>query len=370
MNTDLHFSLALLYAPSRVGLMSVLEHFPSLADLFSISKPALIAAGVSPTLAAYLRNPNWYAVEYDLRWAQQPECHLITWQDAAYPPLLKEIWGAPLVLFVKGAIPILSAPQLAIVGSRNPTPAGEESAFSFAKYLALSGLTITSGLALGIDGCSHRGALAGGGTTIAVMGTGLERIYPERHQALAQKIVESGGALVSEFSPKVLPKAENFPRRNRIISGLSMGVLVVEAALQSGSLITAKNALEQNREIFALPGSIHNPLARGCHRLLKQGAKLVEKADDILEELGPFLQSPKVSLEEPRVRLKGRTLDINQAKLVECVGFETTPIDLLVQRSGFSVDRVSSLLPHLELKGYIVAVPGGYMRSNIGKGTA
>jgi DNA processing protein len=205
--------------------------------------------------------------------------------DGRYPPLLREIPQAPPVLFVHGDPDCLRVPQLAMVGTRNPTPSGRETARQFAAHLAGAGMIITSGLALGIDAAAHQGALAGGGRTIAVMGTSLDRVYPAKHRDLARAIAERG-ALVSELPTGTPALAENFPRRNRLISGLALGVLVVEAALQSGSLITARLALDQGREVFAIPGSIHNPLAKGCHALIRQGAKLVETANDIVEELG------------------------------------------------------------------------------------
>jgi len=213
--------------------------------------------------------------------------HILTLHDPAYPALLKEIADPPPLLFVRGDPAVLSRPQLGIVGSRNPTPGGRSLAEDFARSLSRCGLVVTSGMALGIDAAGHRGALRGGGTTLAVAGTGPDRIYPARHRDLARAIVEQG-AIISEFAPGTPALPSNFPRRNRIISGLSLGVLVVEAACRSGSLITARLAAEQGREVFALPGSIHNPLARGCHHLIRQGAKLVEDIEDIVEELGPL----------------------------------------------------------------------------------
>lgn len=357
--------LALLRAPNfgLVSLQRLLAVFP-LPEIFTASYQQLLQNGVNSEVAAYIQKPAWEAVEKDLAWAQQKGHRILTWLDPNYPCLLKEVPGAPLVLYVRGDSKILDNPQLAIVGSRNPTPMGMQLAHEFAKHLSLCGLTITSGLALGIDASSHQGALAGDGLTIAVMGSGLDQIYPVRHHDLAEKILVKGGAVISEFPPGTPPKPENFPRRNRIISGLSVGVLVVEAALRSGSLITARYALEQGREIFAIPGSIYNPLARGCHSLLKQGAKLVETAADILDELGSLLQVTKTQRKlEQLLPLDLSLLDMNQAKLVECVGFETTSIDSLIERSGFAADVVSSELMVLELHGYITAVPGGYVKS-------
>jgi DNA processing protein len=367
--TELAYWLALIRAP-KLGpalFLKLLEIFPKLSDLFNLSWQALIDLKMEPGLAAYLQKPDWRGVEKDLHWAQQAANKIITWQDATYPTLLREIISAPPVLYVQGDAEILSLPQLAIVGSRNPTALGSECALEFAKLLAASGLTITSGLALGIDAAAHRGALAAKGLTIGVTGTGLDRIYPARHTELARQIIEQGGALISEFPPGTLAKAENFPRRNRLISGLSVGVLVVEAALKSGSLITAKYALEQSREVFAIPGSIHNPLARGCHALLRQGAKLVETATDILEELGALLQAVTASATpNSTADAKQKALDLpplagDYARILACIGYESTPVDMLIERSGLPAETVSSLLMVLELQGYVAAVAGGYI---------
>ncbi|MGH8458888.1 MAG: DNA-processing protein DprA, partial [Nevskiales bacterium] len=260
---------------------------------------------------------------------------------------------------------------LAIVGSRNPTPAGLENAQAFAESLARAGLIITSGLALGIDGAAHRGALNGGGLTLAVCGTGLDRVYPARHRELAHNIAQHG-ALVSEFPPGTPALAGNFPRRNRLISGLSLGVLVVEAALQSGSLITARLAGAQGREVFAIPGSIHNPLARGCHRLLREGAKLVESAQDILEEIGPLLGNriPPIAGERG-MRHTGSSVDTEErdadyVRLLEAMGYEPARVDQLVERTGFAADAVASMLLILELQNEVALAPGGaYQRRTL-----
>jgi DNA processing protein len=257
----------------------------------------------------------------------------------------------------------LQSPQLAIVGSRNPTPNGRITAQDFARHLADVGLTITSGLALGIDAASHLGALESDGYTIAVMGTGLDRVYPARNRDLAHAVAERG-ALVSEYPLGTTPRPENFPRRNRIISGLSMGTLVVEAALQSGSLTTAHHAVEQGREVFAIPGSIHNPLSRGCHRLIREGAKLVETAEDILSELSALnqaLNSPPKTLEKHYDT--SESLDQEYERLLDTMGFAPTPVDQLVSLSGLTAEEVSSMLLILELQGYVGSSPGGlYIR--------
>lgn len=230
----------------------------------------------SPALAA--------AAERTLRWAVAASCHLLFHDSDAYPPLLSETAGAPPILFVEGNVQLLQQPQLAIIGSRHCSPAGEQLAHEFAKVMAASGCCVTSGLALGIDSAAHWGALAGKGGTLAVMGTGLLRTYPRRNQRLRDEIISNGGALVSELPLESGPHASHFPRRNRIISGLSLGVLVVEAGVASGSLITARYAAEQGRDVFAIPGSIHYPGSKGCHQLIREGAILVETVQDVLEE--------------------------------------------------------------------------------------
>ncbi len=333
--------------------------------MLAASRQDLTAAAALPEAALdYLAAPDWGRVEQDLAWLARPGNHLLTWGDALYPPLLRQIARPPPLLFVHGDPACLGAAQIAMVGTRNPTPGGRQTARDFAAYLAGGGVVITSGLALGVDAESHRGALEAGGRTIAVMATGADRIYPSQHRDLAHAIA-GGGALVTEFPPGTPPLAEYFPRRNRLISGLSLGVLVVEAAHRSGSLITARLAAEQGREVFAIPGSIHNPLARGCHALIRQGAKLVETAADILEELGPLAAAgarppDAASPEAP----PPAELDEDYRRLLEQLGGEPAPVDLLVERCGLTADVVSSMLLILELQGHVVAHPGGlYSRS-------
>jgi len=302
------------------------------------------------------KSVDWAFVEKDLKWAEAPDCHIVTYQDEAYPAQLKEIANFPPLLFVQGDISLLKRIQIGMVGSRNATPTGIDIAFHFAKTLSASGIVITSGLARGIDGASHEGALQENGKTIAVMGTGPDVIYPRRHQALFHKIIESG-CIVTEFPTGVGPQAQNFPRRNRIISGLSKGVLVVEAAYASGSLVTAKYALEQNREVFAIPGAIHNPFSRGCHALIKQGAILVESAAEILTALGQ--QAPTASKPMPDKASQANPSD----PFLQYIGFEPTPVDLIISRSGLTAEKVSSILLLLELEGHVLSVPGGYSRA-------
>jgi DNA processing protein len=326
--------------------------------LFGAQHPA--HNGLRPESVAWLRAPDWDRVERDLRWLEGDDRTLLTLRDARYPALLKEIEDPPPLLFVQGDPTILAMAQLAIVGSRNPTPSGQQTAMDFARFLARAGLVISSGLAAGIDGAAHLGALQTTTPTLAVTGTGLDRVYPARHRDLAHRIAEQG-ALVSELPPGTPPLPANFPRRNRIISGLSIGTLVVEAAQKSGSLITARLATEQGREVFAIPGSIHNPLARGCHALIRQGAKLVETAEDILEELGPLLGSLVAASPPPADPLEPepRKWDQEYQQLMAALDFDPAPVDLLIQRSGLTADAVSSMLLLLELEGFVSAAPGG-----------
>lgn len=331
--------------------------------MFDAPRDQLIASGLAGPALDYLAAPDWTQIERGLAWLERPDNHLISLSDPDYPPLLREIDHPPPLLFVHGDPASLRAPQIAIVGARNPSLGGRDTARQFAAHLAGSGIVITSGLALGVDAEAHRGALAAPGRTIAVMGTGLDRIYPARHRELAHAIAE-GGALVSEFPLGTPALAGHFPRRNRIISGLSLGTLVVEAALQSGSLITARLAVEQGREVFAIPGSIHNPLARGCHALIRQGAKLVETAADILEELGSLARvAIQAEIERPSPAAPelpaASELDEDYRLLLEHLGHEPVSIDLLVDRCGLTAEVVSSMLLILELQGYVAAAPGG-----------
>ncbi|MCX7098917.1 MAG: DNA-processing protein DprA [Methylococcales bacterium] len=333
-----------------LGLLET--HTPE--QLFAEPAAALAALGLKNAIIQAIKNPDWALVDSDLVWVSQTNNAVVTFYDADYPPLLKQIADPPPLLFVRGKTEVLLAPQIAIVGSRNPSAFGLETAFNFAKSLGQHGFTITSGLALGIDAASHRGALQAKAFTIAVAGTGLDRVYPARHKDLATEIVNTG-VMVSEFPPGTTAKANHFPRRNRIISGLCQGLLVVEAAIQSGSLITARLALEQNRDVFAIPGSINNPLARGCNSLIRQGAKLVETTQDILEELNQYYQQDEnfspIDMQT--------TLDLEQQTLLNRVMFSPTSVDSLVENTGLSVEAISSMLLILELQGYLEATAGG-----------
>jgi DNA processing protein len=306
---------------------------------------------------AWLGAPQGAAIDADLAWLEDSGASILLASDAAYPPLLREIPGAPAALYVLGMSATLAQPQLSMVGSRSPTAAGSATAREFAAWFAQAGLTVTSGLAVGIDAASHEGALAGGGPTVAVLGTGLDHIYPREHAALAARIARSG-ALVSEFAPRTALLRANFPRRNRIIAGLSLGTLVVEAARRSGSLITARLAGDAGREVFAIPGSIHSPLSRGCHQLIKQGAKLVEEAADVLSELR--IPLPKESLTAGVAAAATRpALDKEYEMLLDALGFEPATIDTLVARTQLRGESVASMLLILELEGRVAALPGG-----------
>lgn len=345
-----------------VTFSKIIAQVDSLAAIFD--KPSSLQ-GVSDNIKQQLATPDWLKVEQDLKWLEQPGCHILLLDDPQYPALLRDIHDPPPLLYLQGDINLLSQWQLAIVGSRNPSQTGRQLAYDFANYLGQGGLCITSGLAMGIDAAAHKGALAAGGKTIAVVGTGLDRVYPAKNRELAHDIA-ANGLLVSEFALGTAPKAENFPRRNRIISALSLGTLVVEAALKSGSLITARMAMEQAREVFAIPGSIHNPLAKGCHKLIREGAKLVETAQDILEELGPLAQlQVEATFTHPEQNEEQQQAnDPEYQLLLDKLGFDPITIDELIQRSGLTAEEVSSMLLLLELKGQVESLAGGqYVRS-------
>ncbi len=355
---SLRYWLALLRAPLSGARQwrQLLELHAGPRFLFQESRAALAGLGFKAPLLDYLKAPDWGGVERDLAWlSAQSGRSILTLADPGYPPLLREIPAPPPVLFVLGDVAALGSLQVAIVGSRNPTPPGQRTSREFAAALAASGITVTSGLALGIDAASHRGAIDGGGRTVAVVGTGLDQVYPRRHADLMAEVVEAG-AVVSEFPVGTPPLPAHFPRRNRIISGLSTGTLVVEASLRSGSLITAKAALEQGREVFAIPGSIHNPMARGCHALIKDGAKLVENVADILEELAGFAVAWQPS---DGSRPAADRPESAAALLLKYVAWEPTSVDTLVTASGMSAEEVAYLLLDLELKGYVASTPTG-----------
>lgn len=368
---DLSFWLALHKTPGigPLTFSQLIEHFPDPKALFD--NPELVTRlDLTParkqTLQTYLQDPDWESVETELQWSDNGDNHIILLNHPQYPGLLKQIHSPPPLLFVKGHLEVLNDIQLAIVGSRNPSIDGSESARNFAHHLAKHGMVITSGLALGIDAQSHYGALAAQGKSIAVAGTGLDRIYPARHKKLAWQLVDQG-AIISEYSLGTGPVKHNFPQRNRIISGLSVGTLVVEAALKSGSLITARYALEQDREVFAIPGSIHNPLSRGCHQLIKSGAKLVETADDILDELSSLMLASRMieandintESESGNSQLNTALIPKIQQRILKNIGHSPVSVDAVIERSGLSAAEITANLVLLEVDDYIQSHPGG-----------
>lgn len=351
--------LALADTPG-LGLMTaheLLRDRGSIEALFNLSHVEFAElAGLSLKLVDRLYT-NAELIPGDLsNWLEQPQCDCITYESDFYPLLLRQIADPPLILFVQGNPSVLNRNIIALVGSRNPTPEGKELAYRFAYELTACGLTVVSGLALGIDGLAHEGSLAVGGDTIAVTGNGLDTIYPRQHRSLAKRII-TRGALVSEFLPGMPPLKQNFPRRNRIISGLGLGVLVVEAAARSGSLITARLAGEQGREVFALPGPIGSPLSKGCHCLIRQGAKLTENVEDILEELNISRPQTRQQSED-----RGNKESIRETGLLKYFGHTAVAMDTLVNRSGLTPDRISSMLLQLELSGEIAFGPDGLYR--------
>lgn len=368
MVDDARSWLILARAPGlgAAQLRKLLRRYATPASLIAAGGNALRSAGLHDATITALQNPDESLLESDLRWLDAADHYLLHQGDELYPAALTQTPYAPAWLFAAGRPEILSEPQLAVVGSRNPTPAGEETACAFAAHLAGVGLTVTSGLARGIDAAAHRGALTAGGNTVAVCATGLDCVYPRSNTGLAGQI-RASGVLVSEFPPGTEARKAHFPQRNRIIAGLSMGTLVVEAAHRSGALITAHRAVEAGREVFAIPGSIHNPLSRGCHRLLREGARLVESVNDILAELGPELRALLAQDDAPPVRPSpGPGLSREYANLLQQVGFEPTSIDTLVQRSGLTAHEVSSMLLLLELQDFIKPSPsGGYTRTTM-----
>jgi len=353
--------LALHHAPyiGPMKIKSILEVFNSPQDFFENLGEFTKSVKLNEKTRSALQTPDWERIEKELEWESRGTNKIITLDSSDYPSLLKEIADAPAVIYAHGNHSLLKAEQLAIVGSRNPSHSGRDNAHQFAKHLSNRGLTITSGLALGIDYESHRGALASQAPgTIAVVATGVDRVYPARHKKIAHEIVENNGVIISEYPLGIAPKKENFPRRNRIISGLSLGTLVIEAAQKSGSLITARLAAEQSRDVFAIPGSIQNPLAKGCHQLIREGAKLVETAEHILEELDQIRSVVNKSNNDDIQKIHADNLTPAYLKLLESVGFEPTTVDEIVQRSGLTIDSVSSMLLVLELQDYVISLPG------------
>lgn len=357
---SLWVALSLIHGLGGETFRRLLQTFGEPERIFAAGRAALEKVVRPPIARAISEGFDDGKLAPTLRWLDDPLNHIVTLADAEYPRGLLEVPDPPPLLYVKGRLDLLNRPALAIVGSRNATPQGLANAELFAHFLSDSGLCVVSGMALGIDGAAHRGGLQGASSSIAVVGTGLDVVYPARHRALAHELAQKG-ALVSEFRLGTPSIAANFPRRNRIISGLAQGCLVVEAALQSGSLITARFAAEQGRDVFAIPGSIHSPLAKGCHHLIKQGAKLVESAQDILGELGYHAEPAIPSRSEPADGT------VEESTLVRCLGFDPVGIDALVACSGLTSDSVSAILLLMELDGRISSLPGGlYQRSGTG----
>lgn len=328
----------------------------------SVDREALHAVGMTAAQAKLFFRLDEHELDETRRWLEQPDHHLLRGDDPRYPLRLKAIADYPGALLVSGGLALLHSAQLAVIGSRSHSWYGACWGKLFSETLAHKGITITSGLALGIDGVAHRGALAAEGKTIAVLGNGLSQVYPRRHATLARQIIDNGGTLVSEFPLITPPLPAHFPRRNRIISGLSLGVLVIEAALRSGSLVTVRCALEQGRDVFALPGPIGNPGSEGPHWLIKQGAVPVTSPEDIVEYwhnelawLTDMSDSINICVDQPSVALPFPELLAN-------VGDEVTPVDVVAERAGQSVPVTVAQLLELELAGWIAAVPGGYVR--------
>jgi DNA processing protein len=368
--------LVILNAPSVGGasLIKVIEALGGASAVAGASTRDLTRHGLSDKAAAAITEPDEAQIESDLKWLSHPNHHLLCWDDDAYPALLRRINGPPAALFIDGDPGCLWQPQIAIIGSRNPTAGGLDHARDFATTLARQGMTITSGLAGGIDSAAHTAALDAGSLTIAVNGTGLDRVYPASSRAVAERI-RSQGAMISELPLGSPPRRQHFPSRNRIISGLSLAVLVVEAGLNSGTLITARKGAEQGREVFALPGSLHNPMAKGCHRLIREGARLVETTADIMQELGPVaaelqmeirqrLEQPDSNEEKTVHRQQDLLDDSDYSTVWELLGYDPKPVDVIIQQSGLSAREISSMLLMMELKGMVKKQPDGrYVRA-------
>lgn len=342
--------LSLIPGISPGDQLALVRHFGSAERVFTAPHEEIVA-GTGEACAALLRQgPAEPMLDHALEWGAAPNHHLIALDDPRYPALLRELAVPPLVLYVQGRVELLQAPGVAIVGSRNASAQGLEDARGFARALSGAGLVVTSGLALGIDAAAHRGGLEAAGSSIAVVGTGADRIYPSRNKDLAHELAQNG-AIVSEFALGTPPAKGNFPRRNRLISGLSRGVLVVEAAVNSGSLITARYAAEQGREVFAIPGPIHSPLSKGCHRLIQEGAKLVETAQDIVEELR-WGVAAEASAEPEETR----------DPLLEAMGHAPVCVDELTERTGRAAGSIAAQLSLLQLRGAVAALAGGFFQ--------
>ena len=372
-NTSLAAWLRLTLTPGIGGetQRTLLSAFGLPENIFSAGAATLSRTIPQTAVERLLGHNSTADVDGALAWASEPNNHIVTLADSSYPQRLLETQNPPTILYVKGRVELLNQPALAVVGSRNATPQGNANAEAFSAALAAAGLNIVSGLALGIDAAAHQGGLKGnqngGGSTIAVIGTGIDRVYPARNQDLARRIAEEG-AIISEFPLGTPALKENFPRRNRIISGMSLGCLVVEAAERSGSLITARLAGDQGRDVFAIPGSIHSPLSKGCHRLIKQGAKLVDDARDILDELKILIEAKTENVSYPKEttpEIASATSVTNPSThsatlaLLDSIGYDPCDVDTISARSGLTADKLYAMLLQLELEGRLASLPGG-----------
>ncbi len=353
-DTDAWLRLALTPKLGPSTQRKLLRAFGGPREVLAAAPRELVQAAGESVVSALQVGADTGLVQRSVAWLQESGNHLLTLGDKRYPRALLETADPPLLLFIKGRVELLDQAALAVVGSRTATPSGTRDAEGFAQVLSDAGLTIVSGLAQGIDSAAHRGGLSGTSSSIAVVGTGLDKVYPARNRELAHRLAIEG-ALVSEFPLGTPPLAANFPRRNRVISGLARGCLVVEAALRSGSLITARQALEQGREVFAVPGSIHSPLSKGCHWLIKQGAKLVETAQDVLEELGMVAASARTEDE-------AQPLQPHESAVLTAMGFEPIDPDTVCQRTQLAPEAASAILLKLELDGYLSRLPGGLLQ--------
>jgi DNA processing protein len=354
-----------ILAKARLGqscLKQLTEECGTAERIVSLPARELRKFGLAEAALEVICNPDEAAIARDLRWLAESGNHLIHPQSESWPELFCELADAPTILYLRGRPESLHLPCLAIVGSRNPTRGGVLNACEFARHMGAAGFAIVSGLAQGIDTAAHKGALEGGATTIAVLGHGIDRVYPAANRELAHRIAAQG-ALVSEYPLGTHPRKEHFPERNRLISGLSLGTLVVEAAKRSGSLITARLAAEQGREVFAIPGSIHNAMARGCHQLIRQGAKLVESADDIASELGPLvahlMQNADGDSRRKVVDAPAARHDAEYERLLAVLGHDPATVDEIARQSGLTIGEVSSMLLILELEGEVEALNSG-----------
>ncbi len=358
MNHRAWLTLAHAYV-SVAELLALKVSFGEIDNIVQQNEQRLRNAGLAGKKAQAVSSPDARLLDAASQWLDTDKHKLIAHGSDEYPEMLSQLNGPPLLLFVNGDWGALHLPSLAVIGSRNPTRGGIQNAVEFSRHLARSGYAIVSGLAQGIDTAAHRGTLDVGGRTVAFLGHGIDRVYPAQNRDLAHQIAETG-ALVTEYPLGAPPDKRHFPERNRLISGLSLGTLVIEAARRSGSLITARLAAEQGREVFALPGSIHNPLARGCHELIRQGAKLVETAADISAELAPLAgHLRQTAMESTQNRSALPDDDSDYSELRKVLSHDPTTIDDLESRSGLTIDQLSSMLLILELHGEVESLSGG-----------